>query len=218
MTVCLQGGGEFSVGCRPMDSALLERTTGRVVVTALAGSPGRDYATATANGVRHFQDLGADAIGAPDARQDPDGALAALSGAGLVVLPGGSPSRLRSALLDTGVGALLTALLANGASLCGSSAGAMVLGSSLLLPDGEGPRVADGLDAVPGVFVVPHWDGPDGRQAWLGAAHAGLQVLGLPEESGVLVEDGVFTAVGRHASRLVTEDSDLAPGQTWRIP
>ena len=99
--VCLQGGGEFSPGCVPMDTDLARRAGGRVVVTALAGTVGRDYRTATDNGVRHFRGLGAtDVVAAPDVREDPEGALAALRTARLLVLPGGSPSRLLAALLS----------------------------------------------------------------------------------------------------------------------
>ncbi|MCW2606485.1 MAG: hypothetical protein JWO60_1178, partial [Frankiales bacterium] len=92
--LCLQGGGEFSAGCRDMDALLLARAAGPVVVTALAGEVGREHDTANANGVRHFRALGADVEAAPDVRVDPAGALAALRRARLLVLPGGSPSRL----------------------------------------------------------------------------------------------------------------------------
>ena len=106
--VCLQGGGEFSPGCRTMDAELVRRAGGRVVVSALAGSPGSDYRTATANGVRHFRAVGAvDVVGAPDARDEPAAAIEVLRTARLLVLPGGSPSRLLAALQQTGVGQLV---------------------------------------------------------------------------------------------------------------
>ncbi len=43
--VCLQGGGEFSAGCRPMDARVVRRVAGgagavRVAVGALAAAPG----------------------------------------------------------------------------------------------------------------------------------------------------------------------------------
>ncbi len=71
---------------------------------------------------------------------------------------------------------------------------------------------------VHGVVVVPHWNGGGGRGDWLRAlaavVPAGTQVLGLPEESGVLVLDGALTAVGRAPVRLVDAQRDLAPGQS----
>ncbi len=217
-TVCLQGGAEFSPGCREMDAALLAVAGGPVVVTALAGAVGREYATATANGVRHFTELGADVVGAPDVREDEAGALAALRTARLLVLPGGSPSRLLGLLQSTPVGAVVADLLAAGGTVSGSSAGAMVLGSWTVLPEQPGPAVEPGLALVPGVVVVPHWRG--GREDWLdavrGTVPAGTTVLGLPEESGVVVEDGVLTAVGQRATRMVSDDRDLPVGQSWR--
>ena len=224
--MCLQGGGEFSVGCRVMDRALLERADGPVVVTALAGEVGRDYHTATDHGVSHFRALGAaEVVAAPDVRDDPVAALAVLRTARLLVLPGGSPSRLLTALSTSPVGALLVGLLADGGTVMGASAGAMVLGSWTVLPDRRGPgamAVAPGLGVVPGMLVVPHWSGGSSRGDWLRAIRAGapedIEVVGLPEESGVLVEDGVLTAVGMLATRLVTEERDLPLGESWRVP
>lgn len=216
--VCLQGGGEFSPGCRAMDAELVRRAGGRVVVSALAGTVGRDYATATANGVRHFRAVGADdVVAAPDAREDPDGALAALASGALLVLPGGSPSRLLSALQATGAGQVLADRLAAGATVMGSSAGAMVLGAWTVLPDRRGAagmQVVPGLGLVPGVLVVPHWSGGSSRGDWLRAVEADVPedvvVLGIPEESGVLVDADGLTAVGRTATTLVREQRPLA--------
>jgi cyanophycinase-like exopeptidase len=218
--VCLQGGGEFSPGCRDMDADLVRGARGPVVVTALAGAVGSDYATATANGVRHFRGLGAtDVTGAPDVRTDPDGALAALRTARLVVLPGGSPSRLLEAVQSTRVGRVLVDLLADGGTVMGASAGAMVLCSWTVLPDRPGGvRVVPALGAVPDALVVRHWTAR-GRTDWLAAVHEAAPpdtvVLGLPEQSGVVVEDGRLTAVGQSPSRLVGEQRDLPLGQAW---
>lgn len=222
--VCLQGGGEFSAGCVPMDSDLARRAGGRVVVTALAGTVGRDYRTATDNGVRHFTGLGAtDVVAAPDVREDPEGALAVLRTARLLVLPGGSPSRLLDALLTTGAGDVVAELLDDDVVVSGSSAGAMVLGSWTVLPDrggSAGVQVAPGLGLVPDVLVVPHWSGA--RADWLRAVEAEVPaevtVLGIPEESGVLVDDGALTAVGRRTTTLVRSQLDLDLHQTWRKP
>ena len=208
-----------------MDGDLVARTTGPVVVSALAGEVGRDYATATARGVAHLRAVGArEVVAAPDVRQDETGALAALRSAGLLVLPGGSPSRLLEALTRTPAGGVIRERLLAGAAVLGSSAGAMVLGSWTVLPDrrgADGPVVVRGLDLVPGVLVVPHWSDGASRNDWLRAVReqvpAGLEVLGLPEESGVVVEGRTLTAVGQGATRLVTTGRDLAVGQSWSL-
>lgn len=214
-TVCLQGGAEFGPDCRPMDADLLRRADGPVVVTALAGAPGADYRTASAHGLRYLQSLGADdVVAAPDARSDPEGALALLRGARMVVLPGGSPSRLLDALQRTGIDQVLVDLLDAGGIVSGSSAGAMVLGGWTVLPERPGPAVQPALGIVPEVLVVPHWSG-SGRSDWLDAVEAAVPadtvVLGIPEQSGVLVEDGVLTGVGAPTS-LLRSGSVLGPG------
>lgn len=223
--ICLQGGGEFSAGCRAMDVDLVRRAGGRVVVTALAGEPGRDYDTATANGVRHFRAVGgADVVGAPDARTDPEAALAAVESARLLVLPGGSPSRLLTALQTTRLAAAIRDLLDDGGLVMGASAGAMVLCPWTVLPDrrnGGALAVEPGLGVVGDLLVVPHWSGGSSRGDWLRSVDAAVPatttVLGIPEESGVLVDGDQLTAVGRSATRLVHEGRDLAVGDTWDL-
>ena len=213
--VCLQGGGEFSPGCRPMDAELIARYPGAVAVTALAGAPGREYDTANRNGVEHYRAVGAGEVrGVPDARVDPDGARRALAGACVLVLPGGSPARLLEALQTTVVGQRVREVLGEGGLVVGSSAGAMVVSAWTVLPDRTGMPVVRGLGLVPDVLVVPHWTGR--RADWLRAAEAGTprgtRVLGLPEESGLLVEGTTLTALGQGPTRFVLEDRDLPVG------
>ena len=222
VTVCLQGGGEFSPGCRTMDSRLLAAVDGPVVVAALAGAPGREYRTANDHGVSHFRTCGAsDVVGAPDVREDPDEALRVLRTARLVVLPGGSPSRLLTALRSSEVAQLLIQLVADGGAVMGASAGAMVLGSWTVLPDRRSPEgglaVEAGLGLAPGLAVVPHWSGGSSRGDWLRALAAApdpVRVLGLPEESGVLLHGGATEVVGRSAVRVVDERRDVPVGTT----
>lgn len=219
--LCLQGGAEFGAGCRGMDADLLLRAGGGpVVVTALAGAAGREYRTAGENGVQHFRALGAtDAAMAPDVRENPEGALAALRSARLLVLPGGSPSRLLEVLQSTPVGALVGSLLSDGVVVMGSSAGAMVLCEWTVLPDRRSPRggtsVVRGLGLVPGTAVVPHWSAGSSRGDWLRSLEetvpSGVQVLGIPEQSGVLVEGGTLTPVGSAATVVMNEGRELGP-------
>jgi cyanophycinase-like exopeptidase len=209
-TICLQGGNELTAPCRPMDEQLLARAgSGPVVVVALASRPGADYANTGANAVRYFRALGAEAVLAPDARRQPAEASAAVDDAGFIVMTGGSPRTLRDALVETGLGAVITTRYAAGCLVMGSSAGAMVAGGTTLLPQWRGvPHLGPGLGLVPGHVVVPHFDGK--RTAWVGAAlSAGdVTVLGIPECSGVIAEVDAGTvslsAIGVAPTTVIT--------------
>jgi cyanophycinase-like exopeptidase len=215
-TVCLQGGNELTPDCRPMDRQLLELAPpGPVCIVALASRPGSDYARTTANATSYFTSLGADAVAAPDARRDPDGASDLVAGAAMIVLTGGSPRLLRDSLADSGLGDRIIERATAGALVMGSSAGAMVACETTLLPQWRGdPAIGPGIGLVRGIVVVPHFAGS--RPAWVRAAlSAGdLRVLGIPECSGVLVSPtGDLKAIGLSASTLITADSrtDLEP-------
>ena len=207
--IVLQGGGEFAPECRAMDTAALARAKrGPVVVTALAGAHGRETATADANGVAYFRSLGADAVAAPDARDDEPAAVDAIDAAALLFLPGGSPARLLETVSRPALRAALERLLARDGVLVGASAGAMVLAGVTLLPErGRRPAIAPGLGFVPGTVVIPHYRGEDSW--WRAVPDRGSLVgLGLPECSGVMVDGDVWSPLGTRPPVLITsEDS-----------
>ena len=204
--ICLQGGAEFGALGAVMDAELLRLAgDGPVVVTALAGAPGREYDTANHNGVTHFERLGAPAVvAAPDARVDEAAAYALARDAVLLVLPGGSPSRLLEALTTTRMGQAVAEVLAAGGVVMGASAGAMVLCEHTWLPE-RGGDVVRGLGLVPSSIVLPHWtdDRIDQATDLLRQLPASTVVLGLPEQSGLLVDGDEVTALGHTACTLV---------------
>jgi cyanophycinase-like exopeptidase len=205
--ICLQGGNELTPDCRPMDHRLLELAgRGQVVVVPLASEPGADYARTSENAVRYFRDLGADVVAAPDARRDPTAAADAVAGAQLVFLTGGSPRRLRDALVASGLGERIRERWHDGAAVVGSSAGAMVACDVTLLPKWRGnPDAGPGLGLISGYVVVPHYDGK--RGSWVKVAlSVAPAVLGVPECSGVVLNGGDLTALGVAASTVITAD------------
>ena len=212
--VCLQGGNELTDACCPMDQLLLSLAPkGLVVVVPLASEPGSDYSRTAANASRYFADLGADVVVPDDPRRDASGAVEALSNAGMIVLTGGSPRRLRDALVATELDKRIRARHRAGALVMGSSAGAMVACRTTLLPQWRGnPDSGPGLGLVEGRVVVPHFDGK--RTGWV---RAGLAVepvvLGIPECSGVLVDGDTLTSVGVAATTSITaEGSEIVAG------
>jgi len=204
-SVCLQGGNELTADCRPMDQQLLSLApAGPVVVVALASQPGTDYSRTAANACRYYADLGADVVAPADPRRDRGEAIDALTTAGMIVLTGGSPRRLRDALVTTGLDERIRARWREGALVMGSSAGAMVACATTLLPQWRGnPQSGPGIALVRGYVVVPHYDGKRGGWVRVGL-EAEPAVLGIPECSGVLVSGDELTAVGVAPSTLVT--------------
>lgn len=199
--VCLQGGAELQPGCESMDAVMLLGPDGgprRVLVAPFAGRPGRERTTAGDNARQWYAALGAADITV--SLDESDGFAEALTderlgAAGLLVLPGGSPSRLLEALAPHAEA--LRDAVASGLAVSGASAGAMVLCRFTMLP-GPKPRVVPALGLVPVDLVLPHYGG---GQGWLDAARPSLPakplVLGLPERSGVVVApDGTRRAVG----------------------
>lgn len=203
--VCLQGGNELTPPCREMDSHLLARAPqGPVVVLPLASSPGSDYSRTADNAARYLRELGADVAVPDDPRREAAPAAALVGEAGMIVLTGGSPRRLRDGLVDTGLDAAILTASRRGALVMGASAGAMVACTITLLPQWRGnPKSGAGLGLVEGYVVVPHFDGK--RGAWVREALANAPaVIGIPECSGVIVAGGELTAVGVAPSTLIT--------------
>jgi hypothetical protein len=199
--VCLQGGAEFGRACREMDQEVVRAAPpGPLVVLAGAAAPGADHDRAVANAVRYYATwVGPDAVAAPDPRDDPDGAVEAVSRAAMIVLPGGSPARLLDVLAGP-VGTALRGRWADGAVLSGASAGAMVLCERTVVPDrGE---VVDGLGLVPGL-ALPHFRGED---RWGDRLPSALPRWGLPECGGVVIADAQVRAVGAGEPTLLCGD------------
>ena len=208
--ICLQGGRELTPPCDEMDRAVLERSSGVVVVLAGAARPGSDYAGASARTVAHYRRLGAAVVAIPDPRDAHAAALAALHDeVGLVVLPGGSPGGLLGVHTDRPSGTTSTiaerliAMWEAGTAISGASAGAMVLCARTATPDRSGGLVA-GLDLVPGV-AIPHWS-PGSERRW---SLPDRLMWGLPECGGVLIENESMTGVGQGTASVRVEG-------TWR--
>lgn len=211
--ICLQGGNEFTPECREMDEGWLARVPlGAVAIAPLACAAGAEYRTAAHNGAEYLRDLGvADIIVAPEPSLSLDGAVRAILDAAIVVIPGGSPARIRRRVVGTAIGGALRAHLAGGGTVVGASAGAMVLGELMVVP-GTDMQVHGGLGAVPDVLVLPHHS--EQRRGVVDKVTAEIDgwvtILGIPACSGVLYGDGGPLAFGAHACWRFSADSEPA--------
>lgn len=208
----LVGGGEWSDACRDFDADLLAASGGREVVvlpTAAAYEhPDRAVTTAT----RYFESLGASVRAAMvlnrrDAEADEHADV--VRAARFVYLGGGSPLHLRSVLKESAVWNALAAAWQEGAVVAGSSAGAMVLGDPMIDP--RGGAFTLGLGLVANLAVLPHLpegdpagSGPAGDQTvtdnlkrTLALAPSGTAVVGLPEQTALILTEGRWRAAGR---------------------
>jgi cyanophycinase len=198
--LALVGGAEWREGA-DFDAELLARSGPEVVVLPTAAAyehPERAVAFAD----QWFARLGGRVRGLmvlarPDA-EDPAQA-AVVRSARFVYLSGGSPLHLRSVLKDSAVWAALVEAWRQGATIAGSSAGAMVLTDPMVDPRGGALTV--GLGLVEQLAVVPHHQ-PGGEipphlQRTLELAPEGVPVVGIPERTAGLREpDGNWREAG----------------------
>jgi cyanophycinase len=156
--LALVGGGEWTDGCS-FDGDLWD-VAGRPEVLVLPTAAAYEHperAVETAR--RWFSGFGAETaalmvLSRPDAMAEE--AAARIRSARFIYLGGGSPMHLRSVLKDTPAWAALVEAWRGGAVVAGSSAGAMVLGDSMVDP--RGGALTLGLGLIGGVAVLPHYD------------------------------------------------------------
>ncbi len=206
----LAGSGEFLPIMRAVDEVVLRQTPGApprvAIVPTAAGLEGGVPLDWIARGVAHFAALGCDAFGVPildrAGAEDPAHA-AALAGANLIYLSGGNPRHLTDALRETPAWAAIRAAFAGGATLAGSSAGAMALAELVVSPREAAPSWRPALGLVPGIGVLPHFDrfGAARTGPLVAAAPPHLTVLGIDEDTVILTADGESTVLG---ARTVT--------------
>ena len=198
-TLALVGGAEWRDGCE-FDRDLLRTSAAEEVVVLPTGAayehPERLIETATA----WFDDLGAKVrplmvLARPDA-SDPDN-VAAVRQARLIYLAGPSPMHLRSVLMHSPLWEALVAAWNDGATLAGSSAGAMVLCDPMVDP--RGGAFTLGLGLVGQLALIPHADAwsEDKRHRTLQLSPSGLPVVGIDERTALLRDpNGTWSAAG----------------------
>ena len=223
--LALVGGGEFMPGNEDCDGALLAAAPDRprLLLPTAAARQQPERAVDTAR--RWFRGLGAEIEELPVLRRrdalDP-GLADRAGGAGLVYICGGDPGLLLDVLQESPLWDALRTAWAGGASLAGSSAGAMALARTMLVratwPDRSRRRPRPALGLAPVDAVLPHFDGFGA--SWIGSALEGMEgdplLLGIDERTSALWDGGTWTVAGPGAVTLIRPDGrqSVASGHT----
>lgn len=230
--LALGGGDEFGRACERGDRALLAAIGGAIhvaIVPTAQADGGSDPVRAGNNGVRYFERLGASAenVLITDRHSAADERLVArLRAANLIYLIGGNPGYLLRELRDTPAMAAIEAAWRGGATLVGSSAGAMILCAALLgRPSGSPAPWIAGLGLVPRALAAVHHE--RAAQGWVASLQQTLPpdyvVLGIdasnlaawrPDGSWQMFGDGSVRVYAPGASGVQRHTH----GQTWTLP
>jgi cyanophycinase len=193
--LALIGGGEWTEGCT-FDAELWEDAGSGPAVDTARGWFGRFGAE-----VRGLM-----VLGRRDA-EDADNA-AAVRAARFVYIGGGSPLHLRSVLKDSQVWAALVAAWHDGATIAGSSAGAMVLGDPMIDP--RGGALTLGLGLLPGLAVLPHSDllSPEKEHRSVRLATGDLRIATIDERTALVrAPEGEWRVAGAGSAVVYVDGS-----------
>ncbi len=222
--LALVGGDEFNPGNEEQDRMLAAaaRPGAAYVVPTAAARQGPEQAVAHAT--RWFRQFGlaleelpvlkrADANSKELAQRAREG--------GFFYLVGGDPGLVAQVLAGSRVWTAMFEAWRGGASLAGSSAGAMALGSQTLIratwPNRFNRRPTEALGVVPDTAVLPHFDTFGHR--WIESAQRELPratLLGIDERSAAVWGGGKWRATGPGAVTVLKGDhtSRFEPGAT----
>ena len=199
--LALVGGAEFQPGDDQADQLLIEAAGGagaRVAILPTAAAAEGAPHMAAANGVRHFNRLGAQAFGVMivDRATANDASLAApLASAQLIYIAGGDPGYLLRSLKGSLAWRVMLDAWSEGAVLAGSSAGAMVLCEAMWNPATH--RVEPALAMVKRAAVIPHHRPASG---WAGQLRRELDqafsILGIPEQTSLIWNGTTWQVAG----------------------
>ncbi len=197
--LALVGGAEWTEGCTFDEPLWHDSGQAEVLVLPTAAAyehPERAVETARA----WFARFGAKVSGLMVlSRRDAmdEEAAGRLRAARFIYLSGGSPMHLRSVLKDTPAWSAIVDAWRGGAVLAGSSAGAMVLGDSMVDP--RGGALTLGLGLLERIAVMPHYDTWSEEKAHrtvqLATGH--LRIAAIDERTALIRDpDGTWCAVG----------------------
>lgn len=184
--ILASGGNEFSDIYAEADLAALEKRKNKsssllVVVTAPFPTQLQAYQLAE----RYFANLGIKTIMSPILSENDLSTenISQLTQADAIYFAGGTPSRLTKCFVGTKAESAIRKALENDAVLMGSSAGAMLFGSKVVMPGGN--EIGMGLNLLENQIVLAHFGGT--WPGWIkGFQNQDFGFLGLTEGASVL--------------------------------
>jgi len=209
--LALVGGDEFNPGNDEQDRMLARAAGGgpAFVVPTAAARQGPERAVAHATAWFERFDLELRELAVLKRTDANSKELADIArGGGFFYLVGGDPGLVVQVLQGTRVWTSMFQAWRDGASLAGSSAGAMALCSHTLIragwPDRTHRRPVDALGVVPNAAVAPHFE--KFGQRWVESARRelpGVTILGLDERTAAVWTDGEWVAAGPGAVTMI---------------
>ena len=207
----LAGGNEFNPGNEQQDKVLAEAAGSgpAFVVPTAAARQGPERAVAHAQ--KWFRQFGLELDELPILKRTEANSkdLAARArGGGFFYLVGGDPGLVVQVLHSSRAWNAMVEAWQEGASLAGSSAGAMALCSHTLIratwPNRFNRRPTEALGLVTNTAVLPHYDTFGHR--WVESARQeipGATLLGIDERSAAVWRDGTWRAMGPGAVTVI---------------
>lgn len=141
-----------------------------------------------------------------------DDKLAQLDSAAGVFFSGGDQLRISSQVGDTPFETRIRAIYKNGGVIAGTSAGASIMGETMLVrgPSGESHRIGDlhmapGMGLLRNVIIDQHFAerGRIGRLLGAIAFNPRILGIGIDEDTAIVVRDKMFTVIGSGAVSVV---------------
>jgi len=209
--LALAGGNEFNPGNEQQDKVLAEAAGSgpAFVVPTAAARQGPERAVAHAQ--EWFRQFGLELEELPILkRTDANSKDLAdrARGGGFFYLVGGDPGLVAQVLHSSRAWNSIVEAWHEGASLAGSSAGAMAICSHTLIraswPNRFNRRPTEALGLVAGTAVLPHYDTFGHR--WVESAQQelpGATLLGIDERSAAVWRDGTWRAMGPGAVTVI---------------
>lgn len=128
--------------------------------------------------------------------------LEAIQGASLIYFSGGSPHHLAQTFHETRLWKAIVGEFASGSSLAGCSAGAMFLGTTIRSFKGPLGKTQPGMNLIPGLQVLPHYDRYFGRipqplRSFVEQKNSKSHVIGIDENTALYFNGTEWQHYGR---------------------